>query len=146
MVEIGVGMGLAMTPSTEAITSSLPREQQGIASALNDLTREFGAALGIALLGALLTAGYQTAITGRLDGVPAPLADTARVGVANATEAAAGAGTHAGQILDAAATAFISGWQTTMWVGVAVLAAITIFVAIRGPRARDRAAEDTVSE
>jgi len=33
-VVMGLGMGLAMTPSTEAITSSLPREQQGVASAL----------------------------------------------------------------------------------------------------------------
>ncbi len=42
---MGVGMGLSMTPSTEAITASLPRAKQGVASALNDVTREFGTAL-----------------------------------------------------------------------------------------------------
>ncbi|WP_372448999.1 MFS transporter [Qaidamihabitans albus] len=42
MLAMGIGMGLSMTPSTEAITSSLPREKQGVASALNDITREFG--------------------------------------------------------------------------------------------------------
>ncbi|MEU6269776.1 hypothetical protein [Saccharopolyspora shandongensis] len=47
------------------------RERQGVASALNDVTREFGTALGVALL----SAGYRSAITPRLDGVPA---DTAR--------------------------------------------------------------------
>lgn len=57
MLAMGVGMGLSMTPSTEAITGSLPRERQGVASALNDVTREFGTALGVALLGALLSAG-----------------------------------------------------------------------------------------
>jgi hypothetical protein len=46
-VVMGIGMGLAMTPSTEAITSSLSRERQGVASALNDVAREFGSALGI---------------------------------------------------------------------------------------------------
>lgn len=42
-------MGFSMTPSTEAITSSLPADQQGVASALNDITRELGTALGVAL-------------------------------------------------------------------------------------------------
>jgi Na+/melibiose symporter-like transporter len=133
MIGIGIGMGLAMTPSTEAITSSLPKDQQGIASALNDLTREFGAALGVALLGAILTAGYQSSIAPMLSGVPKPLAEAAQLGVANAANAAAGP--YAQQILEAATASFISGWQTTMWVGVAVLAVITMFVIVRGPLA-----------
>ena len=69
-VVMGLGMGLAMTPSTEAITSSLPRERQGVASALNDIAREFGSGLGIALLGAVLAAGYSNAINSYLGGVP----------------------------------------------------------------------------
>ena len=36
MLAMGLGMGLSMTPSTEAITGSLPRERQGVASALSD--------------------------------------------------------------------------------------------------------------
>ena len=40
MLVIGTGMGLTMTPSTEAITASLPADRQGVASALNDTTRE----------------------------------------------------------------------------------------------------------
>ncbi|WP_211257704.1 hypothetical protein [Lentzea albidocapillata] len=54
---MGMGMGLSMPPATEAITSSLPVERQGVASALNDVTREFGTALGIALLGVMATNG-----------------------------------------------------------------------------------------
>jgi hypothetical protein len=74
---------------------SLPRERQGVASALNDVTREFGTALGVALLGSLLSTGYRNAIDSQLDGVPQGAADTAREGVANALEAANGAGSHA---------------------------------------------------
>ncbi|CAM5328065.1 hypothetical protein SANTM175S_08092 [Streptomyces antimycoticus] len=70
MLAMGIGMGLSMTPSTEAITSSLPRAKQGVASALNDVTREFGTALGVAMLGALLANGYRSAIDDKLDGVP----------------------------------------------------------------------------
>lgn len=62
MLAMGLAMGLTQTPSTEAITSALPRERQGVASALNDVTREFDTALGVALLGAVLTAGYRNAI------------------------------------------------------------------------------------
>ena len=113
LIAMGLGAGLAMTPSTEAITSSLPREEQGVASALNDLTRELGAALGIALLGGLLTAGYHHAISTRLDGVPAGLADTAREGIANAAAAGSTAGSYSRQILTAAREAFITSWQHT---------------------------------
>ncbi len=59
---------------------------------LNDVTREFGTALGVAPLGALVSAGYRNAIDGRLDGGPPGTADAAREGVANAVEAAGGGG------------------------------------------------------
>ena len=134
LIAMGLGAGLAMTPSTEAITSSLPRTQQGVASALNDLTRELGAALGVALLGGLLVAGYQTAIGDRLDGVPADLAATASEGIANADAASQHAGEYAEQIMTAAQDAFIAGWQQAMWVGVAVMAVLIVFVLIRGPK------------
>lgn len=133
MIAMGVGAGLVMTPSTEAITSSLPRAQQGVASALNDLTRELGAALGIALLGGLLVAGYQDSIGTRLDGVPTDLADTAREGIANATAVSRDAGGYAEQILTAAQEAFIAGWQQAMWIGAVVMAALVIFILLRGP-------------
>lgn len=134
LIAMGLGAGLAMTPSTEAITSSLPREQQGVASALNDLTREFGAALGIALLGGLLTAGYQSAIDQRLDGVSDSIADTAREGIANAVTVSSQAGSQAEQLINAARESFITGWQQAMWVGVGALAALFIYVVLRGPK------------
>lgn len=134
LIAMGLGAGLAMTPSTEAITSALPREQQGVASALNDLTRELGSALGIALLGGLLVAGYQNAILERLGGVPADLAATASEGLANAAAVSQDAGGYAEQILDAAQAAFIVGWQQAMWVGVVVMAALVLVILVRGPK------------
>ncbi|RDG30022.1 MFS transporter [Streptomyces corynorhini] len=133
MLAMGLGMGLAMTPSTEAITGALPRERQGVASALNDVTREFGTALGVALLGALLSAGYRHAIDSRLDGVPQGPADTAREGVANALEAARGAGSHASALIRASQESFVDGWQQAMWAGVAVMAALFLYILTRGP-------------
>ncbi|WP_150460771.1 MFS transporter [Nesterenkonia ebinurensis] len=146
LIAMGLGAGLAMTPSTEAITSSLPRAKQGVASALNDLTRELGAALGIALLGGMLVAGYQNAINGRLHGVPEELAVTAAEGIANAVAVSAEAGEHAPQILTAAQESFIAGWQQAMWIGVAVMALLVIFVVIRGPRRVDRPSTELLPE
>ncbi|MFE7972734.1 MFS transporter [Streptomyces shenzhenensis] len=134
MLAMGIGMGLSMTPSTEAITGSLPREQQGVASALNDVTREFGTALGVALLGALLSAGYRDAIDDRLSGIPQGAADTAREGIANAVEVAGGTGSHARDLVHAAQQSFVDGWQQAMWAGVAVMGALFVYIALRGPK------------
>ncbi|MEU9189790.1 MFS transporter [Streptomyces sp. NPDC048484] len=133
MLAMGIGMGLSMTPSTEAITGSLPREKQGVASALNDVTREFGTALGVALLGALLSAGYRSAIDDRLHGVPQGAADTAREGIANAVGVAGGTGPHAQDLVHAARQSFVDGWQQAMWAGVAVMGTLFLYIAFRGP-------------
>ncbi|TDE37784.1 MFS transporter [Actinomadura sp. 6K520] len=133
MLAMGIGMGLSMTPSTEAITGSLPRAKQGVASALNDITREFGTALGIAMLGALLSAEYRAAIDDRLHGVPPEAADTARDGIANAVEVSAGTGSHAQQIVQAAQQSFVDGWQQSMWAGAAVMCVLFAYILLRGP-------------
>ncbi|MFV2196392.1 DHA2 family efflux MFS transporter permease subunit [Nocardiopsis sp. LOL_012] len=134
MFAMGIGMGLSMTPSTEAITSSLPRAKQGAASALNDVTRELGTALGVAMLGALLAGGYRSAMDDKLDGVPRQAADTAREGIANAVEVAPETGSGAQDLIHAAQQSFVDGWQQSMWVGVAVMVALLVYVALRGPK------------
>jgi MFS family permease len=145
MLAMGLGMGLSMTPSTEAITGSLPRERQGVASALNDVTREFGTALGVALFGAILSAGYKSAIDDQLDGVPNDVADTAREGVANAVAAADSAGGQAHALVRAAQESFVEGWQHAMWAGAAVMAVLFVYVLARGPK-RATAPADSVTE
>lgn len=134
ILAMGLGMGLTMTPATEAITSSLPREKQGVGSALNDVTREFGTALGVALLGAVVTAGYRSAIGSRLHGVSAQVAGTARRGIANALAAAHDAGPQAPALKAAARESFVSGWQNAMWAGAAVMAIVVVVTVV--PRRR----------
>ncbi|GAA1012097.1 MFS transporter [Acrocarpospora pleiomorpha] len=142
MLAMGIGMGLSMTPSTEAITGSLPREKQGVASALNDVTREFGTALGVALLGALLSAGYRSAIDDRLQDIPQDAADTAREGIANAVEVAGTTGSHAEDLVRAAQQSFVDGWQQAMWAGVAVMGVLFVYIALRGPKNSAPVADD----
>ncbi|WP_246249341.1 hypothetical protein [Actinomadura litoris] len=144
---MGLGMGLSMVPSTEAITRSLPRHKQGVASALNDVTREFGTALGVAMLGALLSAGYRDAIDDRLRGVPQGPADAAREGIANAVQASGGAGPYARDLIDAARRSYVDGWQQAMWIGVAVMGVLLVCIVLRGPEdAAPAAAPDEAEE
>jgi hypothetical protein len=70
LIPLGVGMGAAMTPATTAITEALPAAQQGVGSALNDLSREVGGALGIAVIGSIVTAVYRSSLY--LPGIPGP--------------------------------------------------------------------------
>ncbi|WMJ68919.1 MFS transporter [Stenotrophomonas sp. 24(2023)] len=133
MLVMGVGMGLAMAPATEAITAALPADQQGVASALNDVTREFGTALGIALLGAVFTAGYAGAIGPLLGNVPAAVAATAGRGIADALVIAHEGQPYSAAVRHAAQAAFVQGWQQAMWAGAAVMLGLLGFVLLRGP-------------
>src|SRR5436189_4726497 len=71
---LGVGIGLAMTPATNEIVSSLPAAKQGVASAVNDTTREIGTALGIALMGSMFNTGYRHAIQDDVANLPSGVA------------------------------------------------------------------------
>jgi EmrB/QacA subfamily drug resistance transporter len=121
LVPLGVGMGAAMTPATAAITEGLPAAQQGVGSALNDLSREVGGALGIAVIGSIVTAVYRGNL--RLPGVPAAVASQARGSFALAIHAG-------GPVGASASSAFVDGIHTGLLyaAGAALLAAITVAV------------------
>jgi EmrB/QacA subfamily drug resistance transporter len=62
LLVLGLGMGMAMPPSTDAVVSSLPLHKAGVGSAVNDTTREIGGALGIAVVGSVLSSGFRASI------------------------------------------------------------------------------------
>ncbi len=72
---MGVGMGLTMTPATNAIMSAVPREKAGAGSAVNNTVRQVAGALGVAILGSLLAVSFRShlgpdapaQLAGRLD-------------------------------------------------------------------------------
>ena len=61
----GVGVGLAIAQLTNLTLSDIPPEQAGAGSGANNTVRQVGAAIGIAILGAVLTA--QLAATGKAE-------------------------------------------------------------------------------
>ena len=133
LVIMGLGMGITMTPATAAITETLPPEKQGVASALNDTSREIGSAVGVALLGSILSSGYRAAVEPALAGLPPELAEAAGEGIGAAFAVARNAGEQAPVIIAAAKEAFVAGWVRSIWIGVALAVVAFVFVAVRGP-------------
>lgn len=59
MLLLGIGVGLASAPATEAIMGAVPEEKAGVGSAVNDATRLFGGTLGVAVIGSVASSLYQ---------------------------------------------------------------------------------------
>ncbi|HEX2576281.1 MAG TPA: DHA2 family efflux MFS transporter permease subunit [Aquihabitans sp.] len=136
LVIIGAGLGLSMTPGTTAITGALPEERQGVASALNDTVRELGGALGVALLGSMLNSGYRSGVSDLAGTLPEGAYEPVREGIGRALAVAGDPATPpdvARDVLATAGEAFVDGWRTSMWFGVALAAGALLYVLLRGP-------------
>ena len=118
LVLLAAGMGMTMAPATDAIMGAFPAAKAGVGSAMNDATRQVGGALGVAVLGSVLSSRYGDAMSAHLAGLPAPAADAARDSVGAAMQVAHAAGGAPGAALALAArVAFVDA------MGVAVLVA-----------------------
>ncbi|MGC0423314.1 MFS transporter [Embleya sp. AB8] len=118
MVVIGIGGGLAMPAATGALMGAVPAEHAGVGSALNDTVQQAGAALGVAVLGSILSGTYTGAM-------PNSAPEQARQSVADALTLADA--THNHQLLDTAREAFTSAMSASFWAGAAgVLAAAAL--------------------
>src|SRR3954453_20497149 len=125
LVPLGMGAGLAMTPATAAITDALPKEKQGVGSAMNDLARELGGAFGIAVLGSLLQSVYRDHLD--VTGLPGPAADHARSSLALASRLGP-------KVAASADSAFIDGMQYALLGGAVAVAVAAVGVLILSRR------------
>jgi EmrB/QacA subfamily drug resistance transporter len=123
---LGAGIAIVIAPSTTAIMESVPPANAGMGSAMNDITREMGVALGIAIMGTIHALGYRA----RLDGVVSGLSDTQREQARSAISAAHRVGDEIGgasgqQFSAAADRAFTYGmrWSSITLVVLVSLAA-----------------------
>lgn len=141
---IGIGMGLVMTPSTVLITESLPAEKQGVASALNDTVRELGGAIGVALIGSVLSSGYGSSISSVASTLPAAARGPVESGIGTALATAPSLGAQAPTVVGAARQAFVDGWHQAMWVGAAIAVGAVVLLLLGGPR--DKAAAPSADD
>jgi EmrB/QacA subfamily drug resistance transporter len=140
LLPFGAGMALAGAPATTAIVSSLPREKQGVASAVNDVSRELGGALGIAVLGSLMNGMYRSELADSTSALPTDVGTTARGSLAAAQQVGERLGPQGQELVAAAQSAFVDGLTRGLLGGAVVLLVGALFVALRAPgRAASRA-------
>jgi EmrB/QacA subfamily drug resistance transporter len=110
LVPMTSGMALSMSPMTAAIMSAVPPRRAGAGSAMNDATRELGAAFGIAVMGSIATSQYSSAVDGLTRSLPAAAQEAARSSISGALKVAGQLPGAAGQALKSGAeSAFVDG-------------------------------------
>lgn len=120
---MSVGVGLGMAPPTALIMADTPMAKQGVAAAVNDAARELGAAIGIAVAGSVLAAGYRARIEPALPRLPEPARGPVSESFAAAVELADRSGPVAQPLREFAEAAFVHGISQAAFVlGCVVLA------------------------
>jgi len=120
-------MGNVMAPATASVMSAVPEAKAGVGSAMNDVNREVGGALGVAIIGSIMNSVYHGRMTGAVAKLPANLSHAARDSIGSAHAVAQHLPAQAAHHLDsAAANAF------THALGIGFLAA-AIAAAVAAP-------------
>ena len=141
MIPLAMGMATSMTPLTSLIMSSVPLGRAGVGSAMNDTTRELGGALGVAVLGSIVTSQYASGITSDLADLPEEARRVADTGLTGALQVGAQIGGEQGaNLIGAARQAFVDGLGIAAIVGsiVVVIAAIAARILLPARRRRLR--------
>ncbi|MFH8563362.1 MFS transporter [Streptomyces sp. NPDC017988] len=125
LLVVGIGAGFSFTVTADVILSSVPKEQAGAASAVSETAYELGAALGIALLGSIVTGVYRDFTAP--PGTPPAVASASHESLGGAVESVADLPPHqADALLVAAQTAFVDGLRLAATAGAAVLLATAV--------------------
>ncbi|WP_189714349.1 MFS transporter [Streptomyces phaeofaciens] len=127
---MGAGMAHVMTPTSVVIMQALPREKAGSASALSNTFRQVGGALGIAVLGSVLSAAYRNGIEDKLGALPAGLRDTAGESIEATLGVAAKLGDQGKTLVTPANDAFLHAMHVTAAGGAVVALAGAVVVAL----------------
>jgi MFS transporter, DHA2 family, multidrug resistance protein len=153
---VGIGVGFAGTPASHSLTGSVPVQRAGMASGTADLQRDLGGAIMQSILGALLTAGYASAVAASIAAAPNKEEITDSV-ASQLTKSFAGAESiaeqhpqYASQITAAAKKSFLDGadWAYTAGIVAILLGAVLVFYLFQKKDDEDRLlaqyhAEDT---
>ncbi|MFJ9948102.1 MFS transporter [Kitasatospora sp. NPDC091207] len=113
---LGLGAGLAMPAAVGALMGTIPTDKAGVGSALNDTIQQAGTALGIAILGSLLSSRFAQEM-------PAGSSEQAKRSIGDALAASHGDAA----LVHAAREAFTSSMSTTFTISaIGVLAAAVV--------------------
>lgn len=132
------GMALSMSPMTAAIMSAVPPRRAGAGSAMNDATRELGAALGVAVMGSIAASQYASRVDTFTVGLPPEAQEAARSSIAGALQISSKFPGEIGTALTKGAdAAFIDGVHLAVTIGALLAACASMIVLKYLPRRLD---------
>ncbi len=132
----GFGFGLGMPSLTDSIMASVPVEDAGVGSAVNDVSRELGSALGIAVLGSFINGIYRSDVQEQLEGqVPEEAIEIAREGIGVVAASAGSFSPDVAQTTFATASAsFVDAMSSGFYLGAGILGTAAVIAAVLLPR------------
>jgi MFS family permease len=133
LVVVSTGIGLCTAPTTSAIAGAVPTAKQGVASAVNDTTREVGAAIGIAVAGSMLATQYGHVLTGKLSAFPAQIREPATHSLAEALAVSGRIGPQGDRVADLAKAAFLQAMDSSLVVLAITVAVAAVLVGVWAP-------------
>ena len=140
---VGIGVGFAGTPASHSLTGSVPVRRAGMASGTADLQRDLGGAIMQSILGALLTAGYATAVGAAIAAAPNKqeisdsVASQLTKSFASAEETAQQYPQYATQITAGAKQSFLDGADWAYAAGLVAIVAGAVIVFFMFPKRED---------
>lgn len=144
MLLIGFGTGMLLPSATNSVVGAVPRGDAGVGSAVNSVSLQLGGAVGVAVIGSVLSTRYRDSMTTDLAGraVPAAALHNILGSLGGALAVAKLAGGAIGVELGAAArSAFMGANSSALAVGGGVaLAGACLVLALlsHGERRTDR--------
>ena len=118
VVVLGVGMAISVAPLTSAVMDSVPVEQSGLASGINNAMSRLASLLSVAVFGAVLLAAFRHELVHRLDQVA--LSGPERQQIEAQSSHLAAVQTDDPRARRAVAEAFVFGFHRIIWLAVAL--------------------------
>jgi EmrB/QacA subfamily drug resistance transporter len=147
----GIGAGIALTAAMDAVLGALPKDLAGTGSAVMNTCKQVGGALGIAILGSILSSQYRAGLdSGMMQGLPAIAAERIRASIVGAMQVAERMGAAGDALSQMAGSSYTHAMSILLLVsaalGIATVLACGLVLRIRPSRqARDQRLERLAS-
>ena len=127
LVGVGLSMAYVMAPATDAVMAALPESHAGVGSALNDTTRQVGAALGIGIFGSVFNSAYSSNMRDAVADLPEEAAAAVSNSLGAAIQVAQGLGDGGAALIASGTDAFVESMGLTFAATAVMALAASIF-------------------
>lgn len=150
---VGLGFGIALVPVTSTVLSLVPPERSGMAASTSNTSRQLGAVVGVAVLGAVVNAQLTGSLKDRLHaiGIPAQFQSIVLQGVTHGAASSQGAAASKAnpaltaiidKVINAAYAAFGDGLDVALRLSGAMLLVGTLIALVTLRRTGPASATD----